>query len=871
MSENNNMLEDKTEQMIYSGITDVISKAYLNYAGAVISSRALPDIRDGMKPVHRRTIFAQQIMGNYSTRPYKKSARVVGDVIGKYHPHGDLSVYEALARMTQNWTMNAPLADGQGNFGSRDGDSPAAMRYTEVRMTKLAESMLTDMNEHTVKYVPNYDGTEHMPSVFPTRFPNLLVNGGEGIAVGMASSIPTHNPIEVMRCFIEMVRAELRGEKVPLATLMEIMPAPDFPSGGLIHGLEDYESAWTDGRCIFSIRSTWDEEMVGSNRAIVIKELPYAVNKVRMIERIHDAGKVDDDGFSDVDGILRVNDESTEADGVRVVVEIKSGYDPEIVFNELCKKTNVEVSFSYNMTVITQNRPKTVGIYEALEAFLEFREDIVRLRTENLLNIKKKRMHILDGYIAAINKLDETISLIRSSTSPSEANVALREYLGVDELQATKILEMRLQKLASTQLSEVTDEHNMCGFEIIELEEILADRSKLLDIIIQESEDQIESFLDYKDTHTGKKVFQSRRSEYQKELISISLEDLIPRRDCSIILSNDGFIRRVTEDDIKTQNRSTSGKKQMKFAKGDFVSQSTICNSHDVLAFVTEGGRVSFIKAYEVNEDEKGRHINNLLNIENDKVILFSSISEDSLLDAENIYLTIGTENGLIKKTKLSEYRPERRLSVFTININEELSDKVVFFSISSPNAEICLISSHSKMIRFNLSDFKAVSRKSKGVRAMSLDGGKVICGSVVEKEDVERSIIGCVSDSGILKISKLTDYRLQARAGKGVFAMKINDRTGSIVSSFIATDIEDKDIITITRKGILNRVSLSGFSITNRTTQGKRLTKVDNTVDGVITAYIVSNDHGVEEISEDGSSLIEPSSVLDTEDVILD
>ncbi|CAH7374047.1 DNA gyrase subunit A [Vibrio chagasii] len=835
----------KTDDQFESiDIMSAVSEPFLSYSTSVIKDRALPDSRDGLKPVHRRILFAQHVMGNVYNKPYKKSARVVGDVIGKYHPHGDTAVYDTLVRLAQSWSLSAPLADGQGNFGSRDGDSAAAMRYTEIRMTKIGESMLKDINHDTVNFVPNYDGSEMMPEVFPTRFPNLIINGGEGIAVGMASKIPTHNPIEAMNCVIALVKAKLTGEDIPVEELINMMPSPDFPTGGLVHGLENYAEAWTKGRAKFKIRSNWIEEGVGGRQAIVITEIPYAVNKAKLVAKIDELRREHDEMPPKINGIFSVRDESSIDDGIRIVVKLKSGYDPEVVFNDLCKNTDVETHYSYNITVIKDGKPVTIGIKEAFETFIEFREEVIIKRTQKLLDVASKKKHTLDGLMKALLKLDETIQTIRHSKNAEEARSNLIELLDIDESQAADILAMRLQSLSSANQDEIKVNYDAIVAEIGELEDILGSKERQLEVLIDESEDQIDRFVNFKDPETKKKIFSKRRSSFQKELINISREDLIAREDCSIVMSNQGFIRRIPSSKIETQRRGTKGKSQMNLARTDFVQQTTVCHSHDTLAFVTDKGLVSFIRAFDIDTAERGVHINNLLTLEeNEKILLFRTISEQQLVDSENLYVVLGTDKGYVKKTKLSLYNPNRRVAVRTINDRHLDDEKVIFFGISTNEAHLCLVSSSNRMIRHKVSELRDRSRSAGGVKGMRLqDDQKIMCGSLVEEEDANTANLGCVTKNGIIKVSKLDNYKHQKKGGTGLIAMNVEDND-YVLSAFIFDENEEFDVVTTTKKGVVNRVNLNQFRVSNRRTKGGRLVKLDNKKDELVSAFISAAD----------------------------
>lgn len=832
--------------------------AFCEYSKYVTQDRALPDVRDGLKPVHRRILFSMHELNNTYNKPYKKSARIIGDVLGKYHPHGDSACYGSLVRMAQPWVMSSPLADGQGNWGDTDKNSAAAMRYTEVRMTKITSGLTDDLKLDTVDWKPNYDGSEKEPEVLPSRFPNLIINGVEGIGIGMAASIPPHHPIEAMNCVIEMVEGRMANSDVPTEKLMELMPAPDFPTGGIVYSLENYRNAWEFGNCSVRIRAEWEEELIDGRKCIVIKTLPYGISPSDALIQVNLGRKPNPEtGRIAIRGITGERDEG-DSEGLRLVFEVNYGVDPEIAFNELCNLPNscFDISISYNMNVVDNKAPKTMGIKEALNRFIDFREEVVTRRSQKLLDDAKARMHILTGLMKALNKLDETISTIRNNPKASDAKAALVELLEIDELQATKILEMTLGKLTQGEISNYKDENAKCEIEVNYLDGILNNRDKLLALIKAETEEQIDIFLSEK-SKNGQKLYEKRRSQWTHEEIKLSKEDQIPREYCSVIISEQGYTRRVSTEELKEQRRGTQGTQQIELAKKDSISLATECFSHNVLAFVTSLGRIAFSKAYEIDTSLRGQHINNIIKLDtenNEKVIQVVSIEDDVISASEDYQLVLATKKGMIKRTNFGLFNPSVSRTVKAISLTE--NDEVAFFGVNKVKDVITLASSNNRVIRFTLSEVRETSRLSQGVMAMNLSRDQYIVScSIIKSEMIESAIIGFVSKSGILKISKLEHYRQTKRKTKGVTAMKLveNDQ---ILSAFTLdeSDLNSLDVVSTSKNGKMNRINLGNFRVMNRMTKGVRLAKFKEN-DELVSAYLSrkedNSENEIEQTSE--------------------
>lgn len=833
--------------IIIEDIRSIAKEKYLTYAMSVIVDRALPDIRDGLKPVHRRVLYSMNELGIVSDKPHKKSARVVGDVIGKYHPHGDTAVYDTMVRMGQPFSMRALLIDGQGNFGSIDGDSPAAMRYTEARLHKFAESMFDDIGYDTVDFVPNYDGSENEPSVLPLSFPNLLINGVQGIAVGMATNIPPHNPIEVMECVKYMVNSRLNKIEASLDILKTIVTAPDFPTGGILHGAINMHDAWTTGRASLRLRAKWFEEELDNGRtSIVITEIPYQVNKATLIEKISELATVVQDknspnfGKSVVEGIYDIQDES-DSSGLRVVVFIKPEFEAELVFNQLLKYTNLDVHINYNATVLVDNKPEVVGIYKILEKFIEHRLEVIERRTKFKDAKAAHKELMLDAVIKAVDpkNIENVISLIRASKNNTEAKEGLIQLLTIVEEQAEYILDLKLSKLTSLQIDDTKSTLQDILIERQGYAEILSSEENKYKVILEESEEKITMFINHKEKMGDEYVYpyRSRKTEVVQNIIRNDLAALTKEEYCNIMLSSQGYLARVSLDTFESQNRGTRGKKFMKMKKDDYIKISFNSHSHSDLLFISDIGKTYSMMAYQIPDSDKGRHIKNVLELSSNEEKILKIISVD--FEKDNQYLVMVTKNGQIKKTDLKDYLSSKRKGgVIGINLKE--GDEIVFADVCEQNDEIFLINNKNLSIRFPLNTIRDLSRNSSGVTAMALaDDSFIINGSIVKEGAL--GYVVCITDNGLAKTSPVSAYRLQSRGGKGVRAMKMTEKGGDIFAAIFIDKLENNDIMSITKKGFSNRISLDSVKVKSRNTQGITLLNLDKN-DKLTNVFIVDS-----------------------------
>lgn len=804
---------------------NVTEQKFLDYAMSVITDRALPDSRDGLKPVHRRILFAQNQLGNYYNTQFKKSARIVGDVIGKYHPHGDTAVYDSLVRMAQPFSMRAILIQGQGNFGSIDGDNAAAMRYTECRQSKFANSMFEDLDKDVVKSIGNYDNSEQMPEVLPVRFPNLLINGTQGIAVGMATYIPPHNPVEVLNCVNYLLKCKLEEKEVSLDELMKIMPAPDFPTGGLIHNLYDMKNAWEQGRATLKLRAKWhSEETVSGRFKLVITEIPYQIMKEKLIKSISELASPDKkkNNFIQVEGISGIKDESEK--DIRIVIDLKKDIDPETTFNALAKYSTLETSINYNATVLVNGSPRLLGILELLEHFLQFREEIIIKRTIFLDKKAANRSYQLEGLSKALAKLDEVIDLIKASESPKVALKSLTEFLVIDEEQAKFILDMTLSRLTSGQREDLEVELKELLIKRADYFEILNSPTRRINEMEKENDEQITLFSNTPDDE-GKYTYGKRQSSWMIPRLDTDLAALTKEEECTILFSNKGYVRRVPTSDFEQQNRGTRGKRYMTLGKDDFIQKSIPSHSHDSLAIITERGQVYALKAYEISDIEKGRHLNNILEMsEGEKVLMILPIDFSS----EDSFLTMMTQNGIVKRTHVSKYlNAFRKSGIKGIEIRED--DQLVHAGICKNGDSLVLVNSKNLIIRFevNAKSIRTVSRTSIGVKGMTLDDGVKVIGGAVVNSNAD-GYLSCITENGMVKITKIDQYRTQKRGGKGVRAFKYNEKTGDLFKALFIENL-DSDLVTTTQKGISNRINLQKINVTNRNTSGVKLVKIDD------------------------------------------
>jgi DNA gyrase subunit A len=791
-----------------------MKSSYIDYSMSVIVSRALPDARDGLKPVHRRILYSMMRDGNTSDKGYRKSARTVGDVLGHFHPHGDLSVYGTLVRLAQDWIMRYPLVDGQGNFGSVDGDSPAAMRYTEVRLRKIGEEMMQDINKNTVDFVPNYDNKEEEPTILPTCIPNLLVNGSSGIAVGMATNMPPHNLTEVLNGCMAMID----NPDITVEELMQYVKAPDFPTGGFIYGISGVRDAFETGRGRVIMRARTEIESEPQHDKIIVTEIPYGVNKADLIKFI--AALVTD---KKIDGISNVNDES-DREGMRIVIEIKRDANTGVVLNKLFKMTSLQTSFSVNNIALVKGRPKCLNLRELIECFNEHRHEVVTRRTQYDLDEAKKRAHIIEGLIIASDNIDEVIHIIRSAKNPNDAIQELMERFELDEIQAKAIVDMRLRQLTGLMQDQLHNEYNDMLARIEELQSILNDPEKCKQLI----KDEMQSIID--------KYGDGRKTEIVLASEEFNPEDFYADEPMIITISNLGYIKRTALTEYRLQGRGGVGSKGSDKRDEDFIEHIFTATTHNYILFFTQKGRCYWLRVFDIPEGSKtskGRAIQNMLNIEPDDAIN-AYIAIESLDDEEfisNHYLVFCTQNGLIKKTILKDYSRPRQNGIIAIKLND--GDKVIDVLLTDGNKEIIIANRNGRAIRFNESTVRAMGRVSIGVRAMTLDddGEDCVVGMIAVDEQPEETIM-VISEQGYGKRSEIEDYRKTNRGGKGVKTLNITEKTGKLVSIQAVTD--DNDLVIINKSGITLRVSVSDFRIMGRATQGVILINLEKRNDEI-------------------------------------
>jgi len=808
-------------------IEDEMKRSYMDYAMSVIVGRALPDVRDGLKPVHRRCLFAMYDMSNDWNKPYKKSARVVGDVIGKYHPHGDTAVYDTLVRMAQDFSLRYPLVDGQGNFGSIDGDRPAAMRYTEIRMEQLAHELLADLDKETVALGPNYDDSLKEPLVLPSKFPNLLVNGSSGIAVGMATNIPPHNLSEV----IDGIVAIIANPQLSFEELIECIPGPDFPTGGFIYGREGILSAYRTGRGIIQMRARVqiETQKKTERQSIVVTEIPYQVNKARLVEKIAELVKE-----KKIEGISDLRDES-DREGMRVVIELKKDENPTILLNHLYKQTQMQSSFGIIMLAIVNSRPRILSLRETIDFFIEHRKEIVTRRTIFDLKKAEARAHILEGLKIALDNLDEVIALIKASASPAEAKAGLMERFGLSDLQAQAILDMRLHRLTGLERDKIIDELREILKYIARLKEILASEAEILKIIVGE-------LLELKDKFGDK-----RRSEIVMQTADISLEDTIVEEDMVVTISHTGYIKRNAVTLYRAQRRGGKGKTGMKTKEEDFVEQLFIASTKDYLMFFTDAGKVYWLKVYEIPEAgraARGKAIVNLLNLAaGEKITAILPVKEF----VDDKFIMMATRNGVTKKTNLMEYSHPRVGGIIAVNLDD--GDKLISVALTDGKQDVLLASKNGKCIRFKEEDVRTVGRVSRGVRGMTLEDDDVVIGMSILNENFTDSTIFTVTENGYGKRTEISEYRTQSRGGKGVITIKTTERNGCVVDIKQVND--ENDLMLITDQGKILRVPVAGFSIIGRNTQGVRLMVKEENERVVAVARLAEKEEH-EELDED-------------------
>ena len=788
-------------------VGEEMKKSFIDYAMSVIVSRALPDVRDGLKPVHRRILYAMQEMGLKYNKPFKKSARVVGDVLGKYHPHGDIAVYDALVRMAQDFSMRKMLVNGQGNFGSVDGDSAAAMRYTEVRLQAIADELLEDIDKDTVKFVPNYDGSLQEPSVLPGKMPQLLVNGSNGIAVGMATNIPTHNLGEICEGIIALIK----NPAITTKEMMQIVKGPDFPTGGILRGTKGVFDYFETGKGSLKIQAKAEiEEMKGGRESIIVTELPYQVNKTNLIETI--AGLVKDKKIMEISDI---RDESDRR-GMRLVIELKRDANGQVVLNQLYKHTQLQTSFSVNMLAIVDGKPRILGIKEAMRQYVKHRQEVITNRTRFDLNKALKREHVLEGLLVAIANMDEVVSIIRNSKDAAEAKLNLMKRFNLSEAQTQAILDMRLHQL--TQLSSIAIEQEQKDLMdlIKELQDILGSPQRVLDIIVDELSSMKKNYAD------------PRRTEISNEISDFSIEDLIEEQEVVITLSNDGYAKRIPLDTYKSQNRGGKGIIGGKTKEEDFIEHLFVTSSHSTILMFTNRGRVFALKAFEIpegNRQSKGKAIVNLLQITGQEKVTSAIAFRD--FDPKNsgeTYLTMCTRMGTIKRVELCEFANIRRTGIIAIGLEE--SDVLVSVQETHGKSDIIIATKNGKSIRFDENQVRAMGRTAKGVRGIKLAQGDNVIGMEQAEREGEQPDVLSVCENGYGKRTAFSEYRTQNRGGSGVITIKTTQRNGCVAGIKLVD--ESKDLMVITEKGMAIRIRCEEIRSVGRNAQGVRLVRLE-------------------------------------------
>ena len=817
------------EKLIPINIEEEMKSAYIDYSMSVIVSRALPDVRDGFKPVHRRVLYGMHELGIRSNTAYKKSARIVGEVLGKYHPHGDSSVYDTMVRMAQEWSLRYLLVDGQGNYGSIDGDSPAAMRYTEARMQKLSEEMLADIEKETVDLQLNFDDTIHEPTVLPTRVPNLLVNGASGIAVGMATNMPPHNLTEV----IEGIKAYIDNSDIDIDGLMQFIKAPDFPTGGTIYGYDGVIEAFKTGRGRVVLRGKANIEEVNGRECIIVTEIPYQVNKAEMIRKT--AEMVND---KKIEGISNIRDES-DRKGMRVVYVLKRDAIPNIVLNKLYKYTALQSSFSVNNIALVKGRPQLLNLKDLIHYFVEHRHDVVVRRTKYELRKAEERAHILEGLIIASDNIDEVIALIRASSNPEEAREKLMTTFKLSEIQAKAIVEMRLRQLTGLEQDKLRSEFEALTITIADLKDILAKKDRRMAIIKEELE-EIKS-----------KYGDERRSQIDFSGGTFSNEDMIPNEKVVITISHAGYIKRTPLSEYKIQNRGGVGQKASTTRNEDFLEHIFVGTNHQYMLFFTQKGKCFWQRVYEIPEGSKtakGRAIQNLINIEqDDKVKAF--ICTQDLKDENYInshYVIMATKKGQVKKTALEQYSRPRTNGINAITVRED--DELLEAKLTNGNSQVLLAVKSGKAIRFEESKTRPMGRNASGVRGISLQGATDEVVGMVTVNDMDTNIL-VVSENGYGKRSSLEDYRITNRGGKGVKTISITDKTGHLVAIKNVTD--NDDLMIIKKSGVAIRMEVASLRVMGRATQGVRLINLKGDDAIAAVAKVMKDDDDIEDVND--------------------
>ena len=785
-----------------------MESSYIDYAMSVIAARALPDVRDGLKPVQRRILYSMIELNNGPDKPHRKSARIVGDTMGKYHPHGDTSIYGTLVNMAQDWSMRYPLVDGHGNFGSVDGDGAAAMRYTEARLSKISMEMLADINKDTVDFVPNFDDTEKEPTVLPARFPNLLVNGTTGIAVGMATNIPPHNLRETIGAVVKIIDNRILEDRdTDIDELLQIVKGPDFPTGATILGTAGIEESYRTGRGKIKVRAVTNiEPMQNGKNRIVVTEIPYGVNKAKLIEKIAELVKE-----KRVDGITDLRDES-DREGMRICIELRRDVNANVILNQLYKHTQLQDTFGVIMLSLVNGEPKILNLLDMLTYYIRHQEDVVTRRSRYELNKAEERAHILQGLLIALDHIDEVIQIVRSSKSVNEAKIRLIERFGLSDAQAQAIVDMRIRALTGLEREKLEQEYRELQERIAELKAILADEKRLLGVIREEI------------LIISEKYGDDRRTSIGYDEFDISMEDMIPNEDTVITMTNLGYIKRMTIDNFKSQNRGGKGIKGMQTIEEDYIEDLLMTQNHNYLMFFTNSGKVYRMKAYEVPEagrTARGTAIINILQLmPGEKITAIISLKE---YNRDN-YLFMATKNGLVKKTAVTEYSNIRKTGLQTINLRDD--DELIEVKVTDNQKDILLVTKLGKCIRFKETDVRATGRTSMGVIGMNLDDGDEVVGMQLDSQG-EALLI--VSENGLGKRTRMEEFAAQQRGGKGIKCYKINERSGNVVGAKAVN--ENQEIMIITTEGIIIRIPVDGISMLGRITSGVKLINMDEDI----------------------------------------
>jgi DNA gyrase subunit A len=826
----------ETERIIRINIEEEMKSSYIDYSMSVIVSRALPDVRDGLKPVHRRVLFGMSDLGLNAGNPYKKSARIVGEVLGKYHPHGDSSVYDAMVRMAQDWSMRYPLVDGQGNFGSIDGDSPAAMRYTEARLAKIAEDVLADLDKQTVDFNLNFDDTLEEPSVLPTKIPLLLVNGTSGIAVGMATNMPPHNLGEV----VDAICATIDSPDITTDELLKYVKGPDFPTGGVIYGTQGVKEAYRSGKGKIVVRSKIEIEQTESGRSkIIVTEIPYMVNKAEMIRRIADLINE-----KKIDGISYINDES-DRDGMRVVIILKKEAVANVVVNNLFKHSQLQSSFAINNIALVDGRPKLLNLKDLIVHFIKHRHDVIIRRSRFELEEAEKRAHILEGLLIAIDHIDEVINLIRSAQSPAEAKEKLVERFGLSDIQSQAIIDMRLRSLTGLEREKVKEEYNELQKLIAYLKQVLEDKALQMKIIKDEL------------VEVKQKYGDARKTEIIPDAEEFNPEDFYADEEVVITISHMGYIKRTPLYEYKLQSRGGVGAKGSDTRDEDFIEHLYVATMHNTMLFFTENGKCFWLKVYEIPEgtkSSKGRAIQNLINIENDDVVR-AYINVKGLDDTDylkNNYIVLCTKRGIIKKTPLEAYSRPRQNGVIAVTVKE--GDQLIEACLTDGKSHILIAARNGKAIRFPEHLVRPIGRTGSGVRAISISPDDEVVGMVCVEENASKDIL-VVSENGYGKRSRLEDYRITNRGGKGVKTINITPKTGKLIS--IKAVDENNDLMIINRSGLTIRLKISELRVMGRNAQGVRLInlKKNDSIAAIANVESSENEPDEQNLVQEGES----------------